>query len=182
MKKVIEVPHWGQYLDVEDNHWRERSCAIISLVMVMSFYGKEVDAHKAIEEGQNIIVKDKTGVVGGYDPNFGWRHDAIVGLAKHYGFDSYRSENETVENLISSLANNEPVIINIYKNFDPKEGGHLAVLTGFFSDDKTGEIISFYVNDPIGEPYKYKNKGIPYDEFMRGWKKRAIYVRNREQR
>lgn len=178
MKKTIEVPHFAQYLDVEDKSWQERTCAIVSLVMVMSYFGTEVDVNEAVEVGQSIKIKDpKRGMVGGYDPNFGWRHDAILALAKKYGFEAYRTEEDTVENLLESLSKNEPVIVNIYKNFDPKEGGHLAVLTGFFSDDKAGEIISFYINDPIGIPYKYKNMGIPYDVFMKGWKKRSIYVK-----
>lgn len=177
MKTTMEVPHFAQFIDVKDPLWQERTCAIISLIMVMEYYGKEVDINEAIEIGQKIKVKDRTGIVGGYDPEFGWRHDAILGLAKHYGFDSFRTENDTVENLIESLKKNQPVIVNIYKNFDPKNGGHFAVLTGFYSDDKAGEIISFYVNDPVGRPYQHKNKGIPFGKFMQGWKKRAIYVK-----
>lgn len=177
MKKTIEVPHYAQYIDVSDPHWQERTCAIVSLVMVMSYYGVEVDLKEAIEIGQNIKVKDKTGTVDGYDPRFGWRHDAIVGLAEHYGFEAHRTEDDSIENLLETISRNEPVIVNIYKNFDPKEGGHLAVLTGFFSDDKAGEIISYFVNDPIGVPYKYKNQGIPGEVFEKGWKKRAIYVK-----
>lgn len=177
MKKMLEVPHFDQYIDVVDPQWQERTCAVVSLIMVMEYYGKEVEVEEAIERGQKVKVKDPTGIVDGYDPNFGWRHDAIVGLAKEYGFIAERTENDTVENLIENLSKNRPVLVNIHKNFDPKEGGHFAVLTGFFSDDKAGEIISFYLNDPIGVPYKYKNKGIPFDVFMDGWKKRSIYVK-----
>lgn len=176
---MLEVPHFAQYIDVEEPHWKERTCAIVSLVMILNYYGKDVEVEEAMERGFKIPVKDpKLGIVGGYDPNFGWRHDAIVGLAQYYGFESYRTENDSIEHLLESLAKDEPVMVNIYKNFDPKEGGHLAVLTGYYVNEKTGEIISLFVNDPVGVPYKYKNQGIPYDVFMQGWKKRAIYVKN----
>lgn len=175
MKKILEVPHLIQFYDIEDPQWQERTCAIVSLVMVMGYYGKEVNLEEAVEKGQKIKVKDpKLGTVGGYDPEFGWRHDAIVGLAKHYGFKSYRKEDDTIESLMESLEKQEPVIINIYKNFDPENGGHLAVLTGYYVADT--ELIGFYVNDPIGPSYKHKDQFIELENFERGWKKRAIYV------
>lgn len=176
MQKIIPVPHYAQFIDVDDPKWKERSCAIISLAMILSYHGKEIDVKEAIEKGLKIKVKDPVdGIVGGHDPKFGWRHDAIVGLAKHYGFDAYRTEDDLLENLLEALVSDEPVIVNIYKNFDPKEGGHLAVLTGYF--ELSGQIVSLFVNDPIGIPYKYKNKGIPLEIFENGWKKRAIYIK-----
>lgn len=173
MKNVIEVPHFAQYIDVLDPYWKERSCAIVSLCMVMNYYGKEVDVHEVLELGLKQCE---------YDPKVGWRHDVIVSIAKHYGFEAHRTENDSINTLLESLSKDEPVIVSIYKNFDPTEGGHLAVLTGYFVNSKTGEVISLFVNDPIGLPYKYKNKGIPLDVFEKGWKKRAIYVRKRDKK
>ena len=76
---------------------------------------------------------------------------------------------------MESLEKNEPVIISIYKNFDQKNGGHLAVLLGYYVANQ--ELIGFYINDPIGAQYKHKNQFIELDKFLQGWKKRAIYVK-----
>jgi ABC-type bacteriocin/lantibiotic exporter with double-glycine peptidase domain len=170
MKKTIAVPHFAQYLDVAEPHWQERTCAIASLNMVLSHYGESFPVEELLEKGLEL---------NGYIQGIGWKHDALVELARECGYQALRTEDDCLESLIASVLNDEPVIVSIYKNFDTKEGGHLAVLTGFFSDDKTGEVISFFINDPIGVPYKYKNQGIPYDVFMRGWKKRAIYVKKK---
>lgn len=167
MKKIIEVPHYAQYLDVKKDFWKKRSCGIVSLGMVLDYYGKNVPVDLLIKEGKAI---------GGYLKGIGWKHDAIVEIAKKYGFKSYRKEDEKIENVLKSVANDEPVIVSIYKNFDTKNGGHLAVLTGYYYDETDNELVGVYLNDPIGFPYKFKNQFVKIDTFMRGWKKRAIYI------
>lgn len=166
MKKLIEVPHLVQYYNIEDEIWQGRSCGIVSLAMIFDYYSVKFDLGELIQQGLDG---------DGYLDGVGWKHDAIVELAKKYGFESRRVENETVENLIESLDSNEPLIISIHKNFDPSEGGHLAVLNGYFESE--GEIEGFYINDPIGAQYKHKNQFISYEKFMAGWKKRAIYLK-----
>lgn len=166
MQKIIEVPHWTQYYDIDDDFWQTRSCGIVSLAMILDFYKKKFNLPELIDRGVEI---------DNYDPAIGWKHQTIVDLAKEYGLLATRTENESIDNLIESLDHNEPVIISIYKNWDPKEGGHLAVLNGYFQPD--GVIEGFYVNDPIGASYKHQNQFIPLDKFILGWKKRAIYVK-----
>lgn len=176
MQKILEIPHWEQFLDVADPIWQERSCAIISLAMVLNYYGKEIDVERAIQKGLKMKVYDpELGIVGGHDPKFGWRHDAIIGLAKYHGFEANRMENDCLENLLAALNREEPVIISIHKKFDQKNDGHLVVLTGYYQAG--GKIVTLFVNDPIGNPYKHKNIYIPLEKFMGGWKKKAIYVR-----
>jgi len=170
MKQIIEVPHFVQYYNINKDYWKERSCGIASLAMVLDFYGKNIDLDKLIKQGLEKYP---------YDKNTGWRHDVIVELAQDYGLESRRTEDETVENLIKSLNQNEPVIISIHKNFDSENGGHLAVLCGYFATESDG-IVGFYVNDPIGPQYKHKYQLIEYDKFIKGWKKRAIYISKKE--
>jgi uncharacterized protein YvpB len=167
MKQIIEVPHFVQFYNIDDDGWQGRSCGIASLAMILDFYGKKVDLNELVEKA---LKK------GGYIEGTGWKHQAIVELAVDYGFKSFRTEDEKVENLVDSLNKNEPVIISIHKNFDPKNGGHLAVLCGYFATEDDG-IEGFYVNDPIGPQYKHKYQLIGHDKFMEGWKRRAIYVK-----
>ncbi len=167
IKKVIEVPHYAQHVDVNENFWKDRSCGMVSLGMILDFYGKEIPIDQLVTEGKAL---------GGYIKDVGWKHDTIIELAKKYGFESYRKEDENIEKALESIANDEPVIVSVYKNFDTNNGGHLAVLTGFYYNEEGDELIGVYINDPIGFPYKFKNQFVRIDTFMRGWKKRAIYV------
>jgi ABC-type bacteriocin/lantibiotic exporter with double-glycine peptidase domain len=169
MKKILEVPHWGQYLDITADFWKGRSCGITSLAMILDYYGIKFDLAELIEQGVKI---------DNYNPAIGWKHQTIVDLAEKYGLSAHRTENETVENLVAALDADEPVIISIHKNWDPENGGHLAVINGYFETD--GKIEGFYVCDPVGAPYKHKDQFIPIDKFNHGWKKRAIYVARKQ--
>lgn len=166
MKKLIEMPHLMQYYDVDDSFWQGRSCGMVSLAMVLDYYGKEIEIEELINLG---LEKD------GYIANVGWKHQAIVDLAKDFGLRAERTEGDSVDELIESINNGHPVIISIFKKFKNTNGGHLAVLNGYFMD-KDGELMGFYVNDPIGASFKHKNQFVKIDTFLNGWKKRAIYV------
>jgi ABC-type bacteriocin/lantibiotic exporter with double-glycine peptidase domain len=166
MQKLIEVPHLTQYFDIEDSFWQGRSCGIVSLAMILDYYGVKYNLEELIKHGVEIDQ---------YDPAIGWKHQTIVDLAEEYGFFSERVEDEKVENLISVLDLDEPTIISIHKNWDPKNEGHLVVLNGYLQSE--GVLDGFYVCDPIGASYKNKNQFIAIDKFLAGWKKRAIYVK-----
>jgi len=166
MKKLIDVPHLVQYYNIDDDIWRERSCGIVSLAMIFDYYDVKFDLNNLIQEGLDA---------NGYIDDVGWKHDAVVDLAKKYGFESHRTEDETIENLVKEIDDNRPLIASIHKNFDPKEGGHLIVVNGYFETE--GNLEGFYVNDPIGEQYKHKNQFIAVEKFLQGWKKRAIYFK-----
>ncbi|MDD3679105.1 MAG: C39 family peptidase [Patescibacteria group bacterium] len=168
MKKIIEVPHYAQYIDVDDDFWQSRSCGIVSLGMILDYYGIEVPIAELIKKGKEL---------GGYIKNVGWKHDSIVDLARIYGFKCNRTEEEKIENLLKSIEKDEPVIISIHKKFNTNNGGHLAVLTGYYYNEKDNELIGVYINDPIGFPYKFKNQFVKIETFMQGWKKRAIYIK-----
>lgn len=167
MIKLLEVPHWTQYYDIHDDFWQGRSCGIVSLAMILDYYGVNFDIKQLIERAIEIDQ---------YDPEIGWKHQTIVDLAKEYGFKAKRTEDDSIENLVGSLKEDQPVIISIHKDWKPGNGGHLAVLNGYFESDD-GVVEGFYVCDPIGASYKHKNQFIPKDKFHEGWKRRAIYVK-----
>jgi uncharacterized protein YvpB len=166
MKKILEVPHLVQFYNIDEKKWQGRSCGIVSLAMVLDYYGISFDLDKMVE----LALK-----MDGYIEDIGWKHQIICDLATQHSLKSYRAENDKIENLIKALEKDEPVIISIYKNFNPQNDGHLAVLNGYYVDE--GELLGFYVNDPVGAQYKHKNQFIKLEDFIRGWKKRAIYVK-----
>ncbi|MDD5692930.1 MAG: C39 family peptidase [Patescibacteria group bacterium] len=165
MKHILEVPHLVQYYNIDDEKWQSCSCGIVSLAMIFDYYSIPFDLDDMI----NRALKDD-----GYIKGVGWKHQTIVDLAIKYGLKAYRTENDTIEKLMESLEKDEPVIISIYKDFDLSNGGHLAVLNGYYIANQ--ELIGFYVNDPVGASYKHQNQFIKLDKFLEGWKKRAIYV------
>lgn len=166
MKQIIEVPHFVQYYNIDDDKWQGRSCGIVCLAMVLDYYKITVDLDELVSLGLKM---------DGYLNGVGWKHQVICDLAEYYGLESYRTENETIKNLLESLDKNEPVIVSVHKNFDPTNGGHLVVLNGYYISDD--ELLGFYINDPIGAQYKHKNQFVDYEDFVNGWKKRAIYVK-----
>lgn len=176
MQKIIDVPFLSQKTDALEDYWQERSCAIVCLAMLINFLGKEAVLKEMVEKGQRVEVFDpELGMVGGHDPAFGWRHDAIVGLAKEYGLKASRTESDSIESLFKSIEKEKPVIINVHKDFDSNGGGHFVVLTGYKSNGS--DCLGFYVNDPNGCEKNCKNLFIPIKKFERGWKKRSIYVK-----
>lgn len=167
MKKILEIPHLMQHYDIDDKFWQDRSCGIVSLAMVLDYYNIQADIQELINSG---LKKD------GYIKNIGWKHQVIVDLAKDFNLKSERKEDDILDNLVGSIDREEPVIISVYKHFKNTNGGHLAVLNGYFTD-KDGELMGFYVNDPVGASYKHKDQFIELEKFIQGWKKRAIYIK-----
>lgn len=167
MKKLIELPHLMQCYDIDDAFWQERSCGIFSLAMVLEHYG----IHVGIKDLINIGLKKE-----GYIKNIGWKHQVIVDIAIDFGLAAKRTEDDSPKNLIEAIDRGDPVIVSIFKHFNNKNGGHLVVLNGYFMDSD-GELMGFYINDPIGASFKYKNRFIKINQFANGWKKRAIYIR-----
>jgi len=198
MKQIIEVPHLVQFYDIEDDKWQSRSCGIVSLAMVLAYWGVKINLKELIETGLRV---------DGYSKQAGgWYDSGLCRIARSFGLMSFRkswvpakrdkefftSEGCTEEDLAGyeevtlsegifslkkAIDHGIPLIISIHKNWGQKNSGHLAVLNGYFESD--GQIEGFYVNDPIGATYKHKNQLIKIDKFMNGWKKRAVYIRKK---
>jgi ABC-type bacteriocin/lantibiotic exporter with double-glycine peptidase domain len=166
MKKIIDVPHFIQAYDIDSEDWKGRSCGIVSLAMILDYHNIPVNPDELISLG---LTND------GYIDGIGWNHQAICDLAVNYGLLARRTEEDTIDNIMAALDMDEPVILSIYKDWDPSNGGHIVVFNGYYIADD--ELLGFYVNDPIGASYKHKDEFIPLDKFMTGWKKRAIYVK-----
>jgi len=113
---------------------------------------------------------------GAYIENIGWSHQGLIDTAvKHFGligkrFDFAKENPETAfERMIEELKNG-PVIASIYKNLNPQNGGHLAVVFG------TDEGNVLFADPDIDNPSFIERKAT-LEEFKNGWKKRYIVIR-----
>lgn len=163
----------SQYIDISDKKWTYRSCGIVSLFMIMSYWKKDLKKDfiiQLIEEGLKI---------GAYIENIGWSHKGLVNISKKHGFDGqnhdyFKEASEFAFNEMFKLLEDGPVIISVYPQFNSQNtGGHLLVVYGYEINDK--EII-FLVADPdshAAENILYK---VTKEKLINGWKKRFIKI------
>jgi UDP-N-acetylmuramoylalanine--D-glutamate ligase len=163
-EKPFRVPPYSQMLDVRSPSWKRRACGIVALKSVFSFWDAATPSIDAlIKKGVDS---------GAYLRGIGWRHQGLADIAARHGFkacalDWSSLQKEKAFQNISAAAKHAPVIASIYKDFIPKKGGHLIVITGIMS----GRV--FY-NDPDAATRVDILKSIPVKTFLRGWKMRAI--------
>lgn len=173
------VPKYSQHLDVKSPYWQRRSCAVISLIMVMEFYGVKIaDFDAFIKEynkkryGENKELKTR-------HPKFGWYHQAIINIASEFGFQGERKEfdKESPDEIFSWLEKkikDSPIMASVYKEINPaKGGGHLLVITGV--EGSNGKKI--YFNDPDVESRDEIKKEMEFEKFLKGCKKRFIIIK-----
>ncbi|MDW8280043.1 MAG: hypothetical protein RMK17_02700, partial [bacterium] len=108
----------------------------------------------------------------------GWIHRGLVDVAQAYGFlksKSYDYFSKSFNFAFSKLEKEikkHPVIISIYKNFNPQNGGgHLCVLSDIKNKNK------FIIFDPDARQRKKVIRKIKLSIFKRGWKKRFIVIK-----
>ena len=171
MARKYKVRKLSQYLDVPKNSgWRDKSCGIVSLVMLIKYYIPNFNKN-AIIHLIGLGYNQKA-----YIDGVGWTHDGLIRLAKRFGFEGERfdvnslPEEEGLKKLFKALET-KPVIASIYKDSIQQNGGHLVVLTGF--DSKRNLI--FY-NDPGAVIRDKVWQKVPFPAFQKAWKKRFIVL------
>lgn len=121
-----------------------------------------------------------TGVeIGAYRPGIGWTHQGLIDLAKQYGFQGERFDYSQIDrregfDALLAHVNKGPVIASIYKDFNPKKGGHLIVVNGYTKSDTD---TTLHVVDPKSKKRKRNVRSILQNQFINGWKKRIIVIR-----
>lgn len=205
---IKNVPYYSQRLDVcvidknnkiykniIDGYWFKRSCGIVSLKMVMDYYGKFLAGYKRepvmklIWEGMKLDAFSESAG--------GWYHKKLINLAEKYGFlgkffdwndkknkSTGRQKNKKIEKqkekgisiIKNILKKQKPIIVSVYKNFNPKNSGHLIVLAGY-KNNIFGDLEGFYFNDPDGYDRKSKKYAfVDKNKFLNGWRGRAILI------
>lgn len=183
---ILKVPYYSQIKDTRNPKWKNDSCGIAALKMVLDFY-----------RPTNFSIDDlyQKGLgLGGYKYRVGWYHHSLALLAKQFvhkavtrswnipkaslehlkqrGFGEEDIEiietqqlEEGIMTLKQELSKKHPVIVSLPKGFQEGSSGHLVTLIGF---DKEG----FIVNDPLDG----KKLQLDFEKFKKVWSKRAILI------
>lgn len=147
-----------------------RACGIVALKMVLDFYRKDIPA--------TMELINSCEKAGGYGKS-GWFHDAIISLAKSFGFEAYRKEKMDAESgteeIVNFLKEGKPVLISAVKYILAQTKFHMVVATGF--EEKDGVLTGIYYHDPEATD---KDKGqhvfVDINTFKREWRKMAIFI------
>ncbi len=165
MKIFHKVPKYSQHLHIKNKDWKTKTCGIAGLCMILEYFDKKIPAEMLLNQGLKIKA---------YLPGIGWKHKGIVKLAKKFrlngkNFDWAKLNTKTAFLKLKNYLKKYPILASIHLNFNPKNGGHLVVITGI------SETKIFY-NDPDSKTEKQISKSIPIKKFLTGWKKRIIVI------
>lgn len=162
---IHNVPKYSQHLHIETEEWKNKSCGIVSLGMLLAYHGMPVPLSRLLAEGLNRDA---------YLPGIGWKHKELAELASALGgrgenLDWASLDSETAFERVKDHLVRYPVLASIHRQFDARNGGHLIVLTGI--DD-----ICVYYNDPDEREESKIAGAAPIKTFLNGWKKRIIVI------
>ncbi|TSC83259.1 MAG: Uncharacterized protein G01um101419_89 [Parcubacteria group bacterium Gr01-1014_19] len=162
------VPFYSQFQDIPQVEWQSSACGIASMAMAMEFYQpKSVSVPKLLLQALDL---------GAYKPGIGWKHKELSALAELYGltgknYDFANLDNQTVFNRFKDFMKVGPVIVSIHNKFNPKATlGHIVVVTGM------ADGMIFYHDPASGNKIEKK---ISESDFLKGWKRRFIVVREK---
>ncbi len=169
MIDFYNVPFHSQLTEIKTYEWQQQGCGIASLAMAIDYYKPNtVSVNKLLTQA---IVS------GAYVPNVGWKHTELAALAGKYGlvgktYDFSKTSNQTAFAELKDLLNDGPVIVSIHNKFDPKATlGHIVVVTGLDEQNV------YYNNPALRTP---GGSQISIADFLKGWKRRFITVREPE--
>src|SRR5678815_5250316 len=138
---AFDVPFVSQQV-YDDPEWRRFGCGIASLKMVLDYWHLR-DPANPTDEAEHLYASGLA--AGAFNPEFGWLHAGLVGLATARGYLAYNLDfgpksrsplrgDQALAELTADLAAG-PVIASAYRGFDPAQGGgHLVVVTGVSGD------------------------------------------------
>jgi uncharacterized protein YvpB len=188
MNNKLDIPFYNQLSDMVPKEYQRQACAIISLKMLIEYFGQKIDFLDLQNEG--LFIKGKE--------NAGWNHEAIVRILRNHGILAYRQEflahiinleNKTssisnytslfiqngIEKIKTNINNELPVLASFVSGFsqdlDKKISfnleHHMVLISGF--DEK-----GFFINDPLIP--NGKDFFIDFEHFIKYWRKFCIFV------
>ena len=196
MKRILEVPFLSQIDNVSDIDWKEKSCGVVCLAMVIAFYEKKernIDDFIALGEQVDAYSEEASG----------WYHHGLCKIANIYGYTAWRRKwylseadiakfteegrtkadndaynqqalKEGIYSIERSLANDIPVIVSMDKEFCDTKESHLVVVTGVEREGE--ELKGFYFHNPDTRTAIQQNEYAYLDKFAEHWNKRGIFV------
>ena len=109
--------------------------------------------------------------MGGYAPEYGWKHRAIIKLADKYGVKMafqekffYTPEDKEKGMVIidDNIKRGVPVMVSIFKELNPENGGHIVLINGFNDE-------GYYIQDP-DHRFRGNNYFLTQEEFKKAWR------------
>lgn len=178
----LDVPYYSQYLEVKDYQWNISSCMGTCVAMTLEYLtGKKIDI---------LEFMKKAGEEGGYTRLNGTSHDYVISFFEKEGLKSWRYKNsetkdklDTIEPIVESLRNNNPVIVSITKFVLEQKKFHAVLVIGF-KKNENGEVTHFYYHEPEatvasvpGDPaVGGANRCCDIETFTNSWRGRAVFI------
>lgn len=188
MSKKLKIEYHSQHDESIEEEWREKSCAIVCMKMVLNFYGlNSVSITDLIKEGV---------LIGGYkDGN--WHHDILCRIFRNHGFHAYNEEFRSVkvdldnerfsaskfeeklscqglEKIAGEIENNRPVLVSVTENFGANKWPHVIVINGY--EGEIDDLKGFYINDPDSRHHDVIDRFVSMEDFKKYWRKFAIFT------
>lgn len=165
---INDIPYISQLIDIKDSYWTNRACGGVCLAMAFSYLGKTIsDLEKYFYEAEEK---------GYFKQTYGWYHQGLVNLAKESGFDAYRSEGGTVEDLVKEIEEGSVPILSVHKRLFGTKRSHLVVVTGFVKNT-VGKIVGFYINDPERLYYPKDRQYVSTKLLEMDWTRRYVVIK-----
>jgi ABC-type bacteriocin/lantibiotic exporter with double-glycine peptidase domain len=162
--KIIPL---SQFLDVKKRGWKNKSCGIVSLAMVLNWWIPNFNL--SCDELLDLALKENA-----YLKGVGWKHKELALLVKKFNlrgknFDWFYEDNEKAFKKFLNFLKRGPVIVSIYKNFKNSEGGHLIVAL------KVDKSFVYFLEPKAKKREKIFQK-VSIQKFKNGWKRRIIVI------
>lgn len=174
---TIKLPLVSQFKETKNAKWKHYTCGICAIKMLMSFKKPENIKISVMEMVKKTLSKN------GYIESVGWRHSALVWLASQYGVKlnfqklfpkTKKDKTRGLKFIERNIKNLKPVIVSVFRELNPKNGGHLVVINGTRSN--TRGIAGYYIQDP-DHRFKGNNYFVTKKEFLNGWRGGMIWLK-----
>lgn len=165
---INDIPYISQLIDIKDNYWTNRACGGVCLAMAFSYLDKPIsDLEKFFYDAESA---------GHFKQTYGWYHQGLVDLAKESGFNAYRSEGGTVDDLVKEIKEGSVPILSVNKRLFGTKRSHLVVATGFVKN-KEDKIVGFYINDPEKLYYPKEPQYVSTKLLEIDWTRRYVIIK-----
>jgi len=166
----FDTPEYSQFLDVDDEEWRDKCSGILSLKMLLDFWSGQSDISP--EDVEDLISEALE--INAYIPDVGWKHKELVEVAQNHGlggenFDWVGEHPDVAFNRVIPHLSEHPIMVSIRKDLVKDNPGRLVVLTGY----EDGKI--FY-NDPDAKTRGDIKRNAPLQKFLDGWKHKIVVI------
>lgn len=136
---INNIPYISQLVDLTDTYWTNRACGGVCLAMALAYFGAPIG-----NLSQYFSDAEQKGY---FYQSYGWAHQGLVELAKEAGFNGFRSEGGTIEDIAKEIEQGNVPILSVNKRLFGQKRRHLVVAAGY-STNQSGKVVGLYIYDP----------------------------------